>query len=47
MQKGGIPMLDTLIINGTVIDGSGKPAYSGAVGMKDGKLVRDDRRNIG
>ena len=32
-------MLDTLIINGTVIDGSGKAAYHGAVGMKDGKLV--------
>jgi len=32
-------MLDTLIINGTIIDGSGAPAYTGAVGMKDGKLV--------
>ena len=32
-------MLDTLIINGTVIDGSGKAAYTGSVGMKDGKLI--------
>ena len=32
-------MLDTLIINGTIIDGSGKAAYTGSVGMKDGKLV--------
>ena len=32
-------MLDTLIINGTIIDGSGKASYTGAIGMKDGKLV--------
>ena len=32
-------MLDILIQNATVIDGSGKPAYTGSVGIKDGKLV--------
>ena len=32
-------MLDILIINGTVIDGSGAPGYKGCVGIKDGKLV--------
>ena len=35
-------MLDKLIINGTIIDGSGRPAYSGAVGMKDGKFIVND-----
>jgi len=32
-------MLDILIQNATVIDGSGKPSYTGSVGVKDGKLV--------
>lgn len=32
-------MLDILIINGTVIDGSGAPAHKGCIGIKDGKLV--------
>ena len=32
-------MLDILVQNATVIDGSGKPAYTGSVGIKDGKLV--------
>ena len=32
-------MLDMLIKNATVIDGSGKPSYTGSVGIKDGKLV--------
>ena len=32
-------MLDILIINGTIIDGSGTPAYKGCVGIKDGKFV--------
>lgn len=32
-------MLDILIINGTVIDGSGVPAQKGCIGIKDGKLV--------
>lgn len=32
-------MLDILIINGTMIDGSGAPAQKGCIGIKDGKLV--------
>lgn len=36
-------MLDTLIINGTVIDGSGKKGYLGTVGIKDGVLVMDPK----
>ena len=32
-------MLDLLIQNGTLIDGSGAPARHGSIGMKDGKLV--------
>ncbi len=32
-------MLDYLIKNAKIIDGSGKPAYNGAVGIKGGKLV--------
>ncbi len=32
-------MLDTLIIGGTIIDGSGKKGYPGTVGIKDGKLI--------
>ena len=31
-------MLDVLIKNGTIIDGSGKDAFRGNVGIKDGKL---------
>lgn len=33
-------MLDMLIVNGTVIDGSGAPVGSGSIGIKDGKIVR-------
>ncbi|MGI9324767.1 MAG: N-acyl-D-amino-acid deacylase family protein [Pseudomonadales bacterium] len=32
-------MLDLIIENGTIIDGSGAPGYSGSVGIKDGKIT--------
>lgn len=32
-------MLDTLIQNASIVDGSGKPRYSGSIGIKDGKIV--------
>ncbi len=32
-------MLDTLIQNASIVDGSGKTAYSGCVGIQNGKLV--------
>jgi len=32
-------MLDCLIKNAKIIDGSGAPAYAGSIGIKDGKLV--------
>lgn len=32
-------MLDCLILNAKVIDGTGKPSYNGSIGIKDGKLV--------
>lgn len=32
-------MLDVLIINGTIVDGSGAPGKKGCIGIKDGKLV--------
>lgn len=34
-------MLDILITNANIVDGSGKSAYRGNVGVKDGKLVMD------
>jgi N-acyl-D-amino-acid deacylase len=30
---------DVLIKNGTVVDGTGKKAYAGAIGIKDGKIA--------
>lgn len=32
-------MLDILIKNANIIDGSGQAAYQGNVGIKDGKIV--------
>ena len=32
-------MLDLKIVDGTIIDGSGKPRYNGDVGITDGRIV--------
>ena len=32
-------MLDYLILNAKIIDGTGRPSYSGSIGIKDGKIV--------
>ena len=32
-------MLDLLITNAKIIDGTGKPAFNGAIGVKDGKIA--------
>jgi N-acyl-D-amino-acid deacylase len=33
------PRLDVVIKNGRIIDGTGKPAYAGAVGIRDGRIA--------
>ena len=35
-------MLDVLIKNANIIDGTGKPAYKGSIGISGGKLVMAD-----
>ena len=37
-------MLDLIIRNGTIIDGSGLPRYAGDVGVRDGRLASVGRR---
>ncbi|MDF1667858.1 MAG: amidohydrolase family protein [Planctomycetota bacterium] len=32
-------MFDVKIINGTIVDGTGKPAFQGQIGIKDGKIT--------
>ena len=36
-------MLDLVIKNGKIVDGSGLPAYIGDVGIKDGRIARVGR----
>ena len=37
-------MFDTLIRNGTIVDGTGAPSFIGDIGIKDGKIVAVDRK---
>lgn len=40
-------MLDTLIRNATIVDGSGGPKYAGSVGIQNGKIVMDPSEEAG
>jgi N-acyl-D-amino-acid deacylase len=40
LGKGGISMLDTVIVGGEVIDGSGAPARRVDVGIKGDRVVK-------
>ena len=40
-------MIDILIKNGKIIDGTGKDAYVGTFGIKDGKIVKSGRGLVG
>jgi len=33
-------MLDIIIKNGRIVDGTGKPSYKGSLAIKDGKVVK-------
>ena len=37
--KGALVMLDLLIVNGLIIDGTGSPGYRGAVGVEGVTVV--------